>query len=82
MQTGAQLWALFVTILTHGNPEDPGGLWTTYKKNICNDCVLILKRRGFENPDEEHVESLALHLWLTSLPNLAKPSTILTFHVL
>jgi hypothetical protein len=60
MQTRAQLRALFVTILTHSNPANPRGLWIAYKESICNDCVSILKRRGFENPDEEHAESSAL----------------------
>jgi hypothetical protein len=60
MQIEAQLRALFVIILTHGNLTDPRGLWTAYKESICDDYVPILRRRGFENPDEKHLENLAL----------------------
>ncbi len=49
-----------MTILTHGNLANLCGLWTAYKESIYDDCVPILRRCGFENSNEEHVESLAL----------------------
>ncbi|CAM6017972.1 unnamed protein product [Sphagnum balticum] len=72
MQTRAQFRAFFVTILTHGNIADPRGLRIAYKKNICDDCVPILRRRGFENPDDEHVESLALSFVANILAQFGK----------
>jgi hypothetical protein len=59
-------------ILTHGNPADPRGLWTTYKESICDDCIPILRRRGFENPVQEHVESLALSFVVDILAQFGK----------
>lgn len=72
MQIEAQLRALFVTILTHGNLTDPRGLWTAYKESICDDYVPILKRCGFENLDEEHLESFTLSFVANILAQFGK----------
>ncbi len=42
MQTGAQLWSLFVTILAFGVPGEPRMLWDKYKEHICDDYKATL----------------------------------------
>jgi hypothetical protein len=46
MQTSAQLWSLFVTILALVIPSEPHMLWDKYKEHICDDYKAALQRRG------------------------------------
>ncbi len=64
MQTCAQLWSMFVTILAFGVPSEPRMLWDKYKEHICNDCKATLQCCGIVEPSIEQIESWALHsLW-------------------
>ncbi len=64
MQTGAQLWSLFVTILAFGAPSEPRMLWDKYKEHICDDCKATLQHRSIMELSIEQIESWALHsLW-------------------
>ncbi len=42
MQTSAQLWSLFVTILAFGILGEPRMLWDKYKEHIYDDCKAAL----------------------------------------
>jgi hypothetical protein len=53
MQTGAQLWSLFVTILAFGVPGEPRMLWDKYKEHICDDCKVALQCRSIVEPSIE-----------------------------
>ena len=38
-QTGSQLRRLFVQILAHGNPTNPGRLWNTFRDHLSDDLL-------------------------------------------
>jgi hypothetical protein len=64
MQTCAQLWSLFVTILAFNVLGESRMLWDKYKEHICDDCKATLQCRGIVEPSIEQIESWALHsLW-------------------
>ena len=60
MQTGSQLRSLFITILTHGPPDNPSQLWEDHKVNLSDDCADRLRQRGIDYPTEDQIFSLAL----------------------
>ena len=60
MQTGSQLRSLFITILTHGPPENPSQLWEDHKVNLSDDCAHRLRQHGIDYPTEDQIYCLAL----------------------
>jgi hypothetical protein len=72
MQTGVQLWSLFVTILAFGVPGELRMLWDKYKEHICDDCKIALQHRGVVEPSIEQIESWALHSLRDALAKFSK----------
>ncbi len=72
MQTGAQLWSLFVTILAFGVPGEPRMLWDKYKEHICDDCKVALQRCSIVEPSIEQIESWTLHSLRDALAKFSK----------
>lgn len=45
MQTGWKLRQLFVTIVQNNQPSQPSELWEQFKRHLCDDLPLLLRRR-------------------------------------
>src|SRR5882724_11716410 len=63
IQTGSQLWQLFVTILNFSTPSNAGALWNQFKVHICVDLEHQLRtKHGIPEPTEEQVYDFGLFL--------------------
>ncbi|EIW71848.1 hypothetical protein TREMEDRAFT_27049 [Tremella mesenterica DSM 1558] len=61
--SGSQLRRLFVIILVENQPSSPADLWETHSMALSDDCVHLLRQKGWmENPSVEERLSYALHL--------------------